>query len=308
MAHNGGMSPGSDAIWWVAQGRGLRLDRPRVMAILNVTPDSFSDGGMLPTPHAAADAAERAVGEGADVLDMGAESTRPGAERVPAAEQIRRLVPAVRAVRSRGGALASVPISVDTTLAEVASAALDAGADAVNDVSAGTEDAAMLTLAARRGAGLVLMHRVAPPGTDRYSDQYAAAPISGDVMDAVRGFLLGRARAAEGAGVPRGAIVLDPGLGFGKTVEQNLELIRRTGELAGLGYPVLSGVSRKSFVGRAMLRPEDRATGTPPPPAERVPGSVGLSVAHLVAGARIFRVHDVRAHAAALRAAWAARG
>jgi dihydropteroate synthase len=222
-------------------------------------------------------------------VDIGGESTRPGATRIDAAEQIRRTVPVIAAIRRE---LAAGPvITIDTTLAEVARAALDVGADAINDVSAGTEDPGILVLAAQRRCGLILMHRLAPPGRDVFSHQYAAPPdysASGGVTGAVVAFL------------PE-AIVVDPGLGFGKTVEQNLELIRGTPALCELGRPVLSGVSRKSFTAKAA------GIDTVRHPRERVHASVGLSVAHLFCGATIFRVHDVREHVEALRAAWAAR-
>jgi dihydropteroate synthase len=267
------------------------------MAILNLTPDSFSDGGKLTTPDAARDAAERAVAEGADMLDLGAESTRPGAARIPAGEQVRRLVPSLRAIRA---ALPSVPISIDTTLAAVARAALDEGADALNDVSACLEDPSMLPLAAERGAGLILMHRLRPPGDDSYSDRYADAPRYADVTEEVRAFLESRAHAALAAGVQRDALVLDPGLGFGKSVEQNLVLIRDTPRLLQLNSPILSALSRKSFVGRVAFRGDSD-------PRERVAATVALSVAHYFAGARVFRVHDVAAHVQALRAISALR-
>lgn len=280
--------------WRVRQGLELSLEAPRVMAILNVTPDSFSDGGRFlgvdEAVRAAADAAPDA-----DVLDIGAESTRPGAARVPAEEQIARAVPVIRAVRAAGAFTG--PITIDTTSARVAAAALDAGADAINDVSAGLDDPGMLPLAAVRGAGLVLMHRLARPEADRYSDRYTAPPVYADVLADVRTFLGARLRAAEEAGVPAEAVVLDPGLGFGKTVSQNAELIRRTGELLELGRPVLSGLSRKSFTGRLGF---DRDTT----PQERLAPTLGLSVVHLAAGARLFRVHDPAPVRAALRAAW----
>ncbi len=289
--------------WRLGPDRWLDLSRPAVMAILNLTPDSFSDGGSYPTVEAAVEAAAAAVRDGANSLDLGGESTRPGAPRVETDEQIRRVVPVIRAIRAQAGPLGEIPITVDTTRAEVAAAALDAGADAINDVSAGLEDEGMLSLAAARGVGVVLMHRLRPPGEDSYSDRYQKDPVyPGGVVAVVREFLAGQAAAAEAAGVARGAIVLDPGLGFGKTVEQNLELIRRTGEIAALGYPVLSGLSRKSFVGRAGGHAPDD------PPRERAAATVGLSVAHLLAGASIFRVHDVGMHARALRAAATAWG
>ena len=264
------------------------------MAILNLTPDSFSDGGAYPTVQAAVEAASRAAAEGADILDLGGESTRPGAARVPADEQIRRVIPVLTAIRA--GRLAAIPISIDTTLSPVAAAAIEAGATIINDVSAGTEDPAILNLAAMHRTGLVLMPRRAPPGKDSYSDRYAEPPRYVDVVHAVREFLASRAALAESRGVARSSIILDPGLGFGKTVEQNLELIRRTPELAMLGYPILSGVSRKSFVGRAARMETSM-------PAERLAPSIALTVAHYFAGASIFRVHDVAPAVQALRAA-----
>lgn len=291
------------ATWHVSESRQLGLDRPCVMAILNLTPDSFSDGGEITGPLGAIEAAWRAVREGADMLDIGGESTRPGAAAVSAEEQIARVYPAIRAIRGEGGRLAEIPISVDTTSSDVARAAFEAGADAINDVSAGTEDPAILRLAAERGAGLVLMHRVAAPAGESYSDRYERPPMSGDVVEAVKSSLLLRVAAAMAAGVSRKAIVVDPGLGFGKTVEQNLELIRRGAEIAELGFPVLSGVSRKSFVGRVMAGPE----GAVAQPWERQAGSMALSVMHMLAGARVFRVHDVLVHVEGLRAAWAVR-
>lgn len=275
----------------------LALDVPRILAIVNLTPDSFYDGGSCPTVEAAIDACRRAVDAEADVLDLGGESTRPGAGRVPAEEQIKRVAPVIEALRRQPPPLGEIPLSIDTTLEAVARAALDAGADAINDVSAGTEDPAILDLAASRGAGLILMHRLAPPPQDSYSDAYRKAPpVYSDVVTTVRDFLDQRARSAQRAGVDRASIVVDPGLGFGKTVEQNLELIRRTPEIAALGYPVLSGASRKSFVGRVTL-------GRDSTPDERLIGSVAFSIAHYLAGARIFRVHDIPAHVQALRAA-----
>ncbi len=288
------MSNRGPAIWRIGAAKSVVLDRARLMAIVNVTPDSFFDGGTLADAAAAAAFARLAVGGGADVLDVGGESTRPGAGRVSAAEQISRVVPAIRAIRSSGGALGEAPISVDTTLVSVAAAALDAGADAINDVSAGTEDAGMLALAAERRAGIVLMHRLRPPGEDSYSDKYERPPVYADVVAEVEEFLSARAEAALAAGVDRAAIVLDPGLGFGKSVEQNLELIRRTGELCGLGYPILSGISRKSFTGRYAGLAEST-------PAERLAPSLELSLEHRRAGASIFRVHDVAETARLLR-------
>jgi len=281
-----------------ASGGWLSLDRPRVMAILNVTPDSFSDGGRFARADDVAVAAAEAIDHGADMLDIGGESTRPGAARVEPAEQIDRVAPAIRAVRGAG---IDAPISIDTTRAEVAAAALEAGANAINDVSGGTEDPGVLRLAASSGAGLILMHRVAPPDRDRYSDAYREAPLEGDVVEAVRLKLEELAGAALTAGVARESIVLDPGLGFGKTVEQNIELARRTEAIVSLGYPVLAGASRKSFTGRAGMSETDRE---PPPAGERLGASIAFSLVQLGAGARLFRVHDAGEQGRALRAAW----
>ncbi len=283
-------------IWRINHARAVHLDRPRLLAILNITPDSFADGGRLPTPAHAADAARHAADHGADALDLGAESTRPGAARVPADEQIRRLIPAIESIRAAG---IDLPITVDTTLAPVARAALDAGADAINDVAAGAEDDAMLALATERACAIILMHRLAPPTADRYSDRYQSPPeYPHGVVPTVRAFLAERAAAARAAGIPTDRIMLDPGLGFGKSVAQNLELLHATPDLLALGHPVLSALSRKSFVGRLGL-------GRDSDPAERLPATLALSVLHLHAGARLFRVHDIPEHRQALDAAWA---
>jgi dihydropteroate synthase len=286
--------------FWAVGGKELELDRPRIMAILNLTPDSFFDGGRLGEVEDVVAAARRAILHGADMLDIGGESTRPGASRIPGDIQIQRIVPAIAALRAGlEPGLQQIPISVDTTLAGVAAAALDAGADAINDVSAGLEDPELLPLVARRGAGIILMHRLDPPQRDSYSDRYTDPPRYADVVAEVREFLAARIDAARRAGIAPESIVIDPGLGFGKTVEQNLELVRRSGELLTLGHPLLSAASRKSFVGRAMGL--ERSA-----PAERLPGSIALSLMHMAAGARLFRVHDVAEQAQALRAAWAA--
>jgi dihydropteroate synthase len=278
--------------WTAGSDRVVSLDPFAIMGVVNVTPDSFSDGGQFTGPEEAAQFALQLVEEGATVIDIGGESTRPGAARVDAEEQVRRVVPVIARVRSRSG----VAITVDTTSAAVAEAALEAGADAVNDVSAGCEDPAMFALVARRGAGLVLMHRLAPPGEDSYSDRYAEAPIYDDVVREVASFLLMRAEVAMAAGVARESIVLDPGLGFGKSVAQNYELLARTSELVALGMPVLVGASRKSFLGAVSGRAD---------PEQRIIGSVVAAVAAYGGGARIIRAHDVGAHREALLVAHA---
>jgi dihydropteroate synthase len=303
---------GKPRVWQMSRHRALPLDRPRVLAILNMTPDSFYAGSRADSAKGAMEIARAAVEAGADGIDIGGESTRPGAVRVEEAQQIERIVPVIRMIRAEGGRLGEIPLSVDTTLPAVAELALESGADAINDVSGATEQPeAMLALAARTGAGLILMHRFRTPELDKYSDHYsrdlaerdACPPVFGDVAVDVREVLVDRAMAAEAAGVARGAIMLDPGLGFGKTVEQNLGLIRETGDLVAAGYPVLSAASRKSFVGRVSL-PEARQSD----PADRLAGSLAFSVMHLLAGARVFRVHDVSAQRQALLAAWAIRG
>ncbi len=273
--------------WRVAAGRPLALDRPRLIGVLNVTPDSFSDGGRFGGAAEAVEHGLRLLDEGACLIDVGGESTRPGARRVPSAEQMARVVPVIEGLRARTGAL----LCVDTTRSDVAAAALGAGADAVNDVSAGTEDDSMFALAARHGCGIVLMHRLRPPPEDSYSDRYAEPPVYRDVVAEVRRFLLDRAAAAEAAGVEPEAIVIDPGLGFGKTVEQNYRLVAGTAELVGIGYPVLGAASRKSFVG---------APAAVADPRRRLAGSLAVSVAQWLAGVRLFRVHDVAAHGEAL--------
>ena len=291
-------SPSPDR-WQINPKRAVHADRPLCIGILNITPDSFSDGGEHDSAESAVDRARAIVDEGGDGLDIGGESTRPGAERVSAEEQMVRVVPVIEAIRRAG---IELPITIDTTRSRVAQAALDAGADAINDVSAGTEDDAMLDLAAQRGCGIILMHRVLAPDQDRYSDQYddrpEGAPIRQRVVERVVGALRDRRDAAITAGVERSCIVLDPGLGFGKDVEQNLELIRGTDQIVELGQPVLSALSRKSFVGRVGL-------GRDSEPSERVSATIALSVLHMARGARFFRVHDVAVHRQALDAAWA---
>jgi len=254
----------------------LALDPPAVVGVLNATPDSFSDGGRHLDPGRAAAAACEMVAAGATALDLGAESTRPGAAPVPADEELRRLIPVLDAVR----AAVRVPLSVDTTKAAVARAALDRGADVVNDVSAGRFDPELLALCAREGVPVVLMHMQGTPATMQRAPRYD------DVVDEVRAFLAARAADAEAAGVRHDAIVLDPGIGFGKTVEHNCRLLARLDALAAVGYPVLVGVSRKGFIGQLVggRRPEERLHGTV--------AALALAVA---GGASLLRVHDVAA-------------
>lgn len=296
----------------------IPLARPLILGILNVTPDSFSDGGRLTSDeHAAADALQM-IHDGADGVDVGGESTRPGAEPVAWREQIKRTARVIALIRRARLGIRPL-ITIDTTSARVAAAAIDAGADAINDVSAGTDDAEMFRLAAAQSCGVILMHRLAKPRADAFSHAYGrrgapAPPRYRDVVHEVGQFLAERAVKAMRAGVRQDAIVLDPGLGFGKTVAQNLELIRRTPELSCLGYTIMSALSRKSFVASAAASwdsaaPAPEASSSPapelPPPSERLHASLALSVKHVTLGARIVRVHDVRPHVEALRAAWA---
>jgi len=261
------------------------------MGVVNVTPDSFSDGGEALDPRVAADRALALERDGADLIDVGGESTRPGAEAVDAREQIRRVVPAIRAMRDAG---LKLPITIDTTLATAAEAALDAGADAVNDVSGGTDDPELLPLAASRGVGIILMHRLTLPARDHYSTAYPREPqYEGGVVEAVRRALAERVDAALDAGVERRAILVDPGVGFGKSVAQNRELIRGAGRLAGLGAGVLIGASRKSFL----------AAGREVPPADRDPESVAAAIMAWLSGAEVIRAHNVLWHRRALDAA-----
>ena len=264
------------------------LRHPRIMGILNVTPDSFSDGGAYPSSHRALARSVEMVEEGAMLIDIGGESTRPGADRVDAAEQKRRILDVVEQVRA--AVPEQVVVSVDTTLSEVARAALDAGAGMINDISAGRDDPGMFSLAAERGVPYCLMHMQGTPKTMQDDPRYS------DVVREVRGFLKERAEIAQQAGVEAGQIVVDPGIGFGKTAAHNLQLIARLDEIVELGYPVLLGTSRKRFMGEIAGVSD---------PTQRMPATVITTGWGLCAGARIFRVHDVWQNRQALELAQA---
>jgi len=281
------MSEAAPVHWRLAPDHEFVLNRCRVIGILNITADSFSDGGLYSDLDRAIGRTVAMLDEGAAMIDIGGESTRPGAEPVEAAEQVRRVVPVIEAIRRRF----DVPISIDTTSAVVADAALDAGATAINDVSAGEDDPDMVPLAARRNCGLVLMHRRSRPAEDSWSDQYDEAPVYDDVVQDVRSRLLERAALAIDAGVDPSSIVLDPGLGFGKTVAQNARLIAAAASFVNTGYPILCGASRKSFIGAVTGQAN---------PGDRVAGSVTIALWQAARGVRLFRVHDVSAHVAAL--------
>jgi dihydropteroate synthase len=251
----------------------LGINRPFLMGIINVTPDSFFDGGRFDDPQRAVDHALHLVEEGADLLDIGAESTRPGAMPVDEREEYRRLIPVVAAIAKT----VSVPISVDTSKAAVARAAIDAGAVMVNDVTALRGDGALVDVVAEAGAGLVLMHMQGTPETMQKAPRYD------DVVGEVAQFLTDRARWAIAHGVARDRIVLDPGIGFGKTLQHNLDLLANLHTFVRLEFPVLVGPSRKGFIGQLTHHAvEARAWGTA--------AAVALAVEQ---GANILRVHDV---------------
>jgi len=260
-----------------------RFPRPSVMGVVNVTPDSFSDGGVNFDPADAAASARRMLAEGAAIVDVGGESTRPGADGLSAEEELRRVAPVLEALQGE------VPVSIDTSKAEVARRALELGAELVNDVTALRGDPELAGVVADSDAYLCLMHMQGEPRTMQLDPRYD------DVVSEVAAFLEGRLGAAIAAGVPEERVCLDPGIGFGKTVEHNFELIRRLGELTALGRPVLVGISRKSSLGKLLGDP-DATTGS-------VAASVGAAVAAYERGATILRVHDVCEHVEALTAA-----
>lgn len=262
--------------------------RPRIVGILNVTPDSFSDGGRYTSPDEAVGCGLQMAREGADIIDVGGESTRPGAEPVPAAEQMRRVLAVISGLRAE--LPTNVAISVDTTLANVAEAAIARGAAIINDVSAAMRDPRMLEVAATSGARLVLVHTLGTPETMHASPRYD------DVVTEVSVFLLERARRAEVARVEPDRLILDPGIGFGKGREHNLRLLANLAHFVGLGYPVMLGASRKGFMGRLL----DVAR-----PVDLVPATCATTVLGVAAGVSMFRVHDVAANRQAADVAWA---
>jgi dihydropteroate synthase len=260
-----------------------------IMGVVNVTPDSFSDGGVFDDDIAAIAHARRLIGEGAAIIDVGGESTRPGAAPVPAARELERVIPVVAGIAGLG---LPAQVSIDTMKVEVAAAALDAGASYVNDVTAFRHDPDLAALVADRGVDCCLMHMLGEPRTMQEDPRY------GDVVDDVKAFLEERLAAAVAAGVPEERIQLDPGIGFGKTLEHNLELLRRLDELVAIGRPLVIGTSRKSFLGRITGRDV----------SERVHATAATSVIAFERGARVFRVHDVAATADVLAVAAATFG
>jgi dihydropteroate synthase len=257
------------------------------MGIVNVTPDSFSDGGLYLDAEAAIAHGRELLAQGADILDVGGESTRPGAQAVGADEEVRRVEPVVGALAGDGAT-----ISIDTSKVAVAEAALGAGATIVNDVTAFAAEPELADLCADRGCGVVLMHMQGTPRTMQED------PVYDDVVDDVKAFLAGRVEFAVGRGVDEERIWVDPGIGFGKTLDHNLELLRRLGELRDLGRPILIGTSRKSFIGTLTGRDA----------GDRLGGTIASNVIALMNGAEVFRVHDVRPVREALLVAEAVLG
>jgi dihydropteroate synthase len=257
------------------------------MGVLNITPDSFYDGGRrLVREQAIADGVEMAAA-GADIIDIGGESTRPGARRVSEQEELERVLPVVRGLRQA----VSIPISIDTYKANVARAMLDAGADIVNDISALRFDGGMAALVAEEKVPVVLMHMQGTPQTMQMDPHY------GDVVQEVKDFLAAQVRFAEESGIAPESIIIDPGIGFGKRIEHNLCLLNRLSELSSLGYPLLVGASRKAFIGKILDVTAD----------ERMEGSLAAAVAAVLAGTNIIRAHDVKETRRALSVADAIR-
>ncbi|TAL51428.1 MAG: dihydropteroate synthase [Methylovulum sp.] len=260
--------------------------KPLIMGILNITPDSFSDGGHYTGVDAALRQALRMQSEGADIIDIGGESTRPGSDPVPAQQQIQRVIPVIAAIRRETG----IVISIDTTSCEVAEAALAAGAGMINDVSAGLDDAAILTLAAETGVPIILMHSRGAPKTMQDDPYYD------DVVQEVIDALHERIHAALNAGIKKENIAIDPGIGFGKRKQDNLDLLAHLDRLVASGFPVLLGASRKRFMGSICAVAE---------PAELVTATAVTTALGVMAGVRLFRVHDVRENRQAVDVAWA---
>ena len=265
----------------------IDLDRPVVMGVLNVTPDSFSDGGRFFGLAEAVARAERLAADGAAIIDVGGESTRPGATAVGVEEELRRVIPVIESVAG----LLAIPVSIDTRKPEVMRRALDAGASMVNDVDALVTPGAIEAVAGT-DAAVCLMHKQGEPGSMQDEPRY------GDVVEEVRQFLRERVAACVSAGIARARLVVDPGFGFGKALEHNLELLRNLDKLASDGLPVLAGMSRKRMIGALTGRDE----------GERLAGSVAAAVVAAIRGARIIRAHDVRETADALRVVAACGG
>ena len=265
-----------------------RLDEPLIMGILDVTPDSFSDGGKFNETTPAVKHALDMMYEGADIIDVGGESTRPGSERVNADEQILRVADTIKSIREI--ALEEIEISIDTTLSKVAEAAIDSGASMINDVSAGNDDPQLFELAADRNVPMILMHMQGNPQTMQIN------PVYDDVVEDIRAYLLERAEKAIAAGIKEDNIAIDPGIGFGKTQEHNIQLMSKLERFVDTGLPVLLGASRKRFMAAICEGVESD---------ELVGATCATTVAGVNAGVQMFRVHDVRPNRQAADVAWA---
>jgi dihydropteroate synthase len=265
-----------------------QLNKPLIMGILNITPDSFSDGGKYSDLKAALNHVELMISEGADIIDIGGESTRPGSDSVSATEQIHRVIRVIKAIRCQLNY--PVLISIDTTSSAVAKAALDAGATIINDVSAGKNDPALLTLAAQMNAEIILMHSQGTPKTMQDKPYYK------NVMQEVISDLTIQITAALNAGIKKENIAIDPGIGFGKRKQDNLDLLAHLDTLVALGFPVLLGTSRKRFMGSICSESE---------PSELVTATAVTTALGVMAGVQLFRVHDVKENRQAANVAWA---
>lgn len=265
-----------------------QIDKPLLMGILNVTPDSFSDGGLFRHVDAALNQAKKMIDEGADIIDIGGESTRPGADKITIPEQIKRVVPVIKAIRRQ--LLTPIKISIDTSQSAVAQAALTAGANIINDISAGCEDSNILTLAAQQQTPIILMHMQGKPATMQEQPYYQ------NVVDEVLAFLLERAEVAQQAGIAKDKIAIDPGIGFGKRKQDNIDLMAGLKRFVDSGYPVLLGASRKRFMGAiCQVSAPSQLTGA----------TVASTTLGIIAGVQMYRVHDVLENRQAIDLAWA---
>jgi dihydropteroate synthase len=251
-------------------------ERTYIMGILNVTPDSFSDGGQFNTTETALCQALQLIAEGADILDIGGQSSRPGAQIIPLEEELKRVIPIIKAIRQEN----QIPISIDTTRAKVATEAIAVGADIINDVSGGTDDEEMLPQVAQVNVPIILMHRRGTPQIMQNLTDY------GDLVGEITGFLLKQINQAKKVGITDENLIIDPGIGFAKNYEQNIQLLQQLREFQALNCPILVGVSRKSFIGHILQQPD---------PKQRIWGTAAANCAAIAQGTDILRVHDVAA-------------
>lgn len=265
----------------------FNYSHPLIMGILNVTPDSFSDGGKFQDIEQALNQIKKMIEEGADIIDIGGESTRPGSKRISAEEQKKRILPVIQAIRSEVSE--KVLISIDTTLSDVAEAAMECGASMINDISAGCDDQNIFSVVSQHQCPYIMMHMQGTPATMQDN------PVYENVVEEVRNFLIERTEIAIDKGVERKNIIIDPGIGFGKTMEHNLKLMARLDQFVDTGFPVLLGTSRKRFMGTICANT---------PPDQLIGATCATTVLGVLAGIKIFRVHDVRANRQAADVAW----